>query len=77
MDRRATTVTTTTTKVAYTTREAAEATGLSERQIKRAMNAVEADKAGMPILPAKRVGARSVLIRADDLAAWIESLADY
>lgn len=63
-------------QLAYTPDQAAAQVGKSRRLIDRALNATDADEAGVPLLPSKRLGKRDRLIRHEDLVQWLDSLED-
>lgn len=65
-----------TTQLAYTVDQAAAQVGKSRRTIERAINARDAEKAGFPLLRAKRLGNRDLIITHDDLKAWLDQLED-
>lgn len=66
--------TTTPPPVAYTVRDAAAAAGVSTDVIRRAIHSTGAD-GEIPPLPARRLG-RRLLIRHEDLAAWVDGLPE-
>ena len=63
------------TQLAYTVAQAAEQIGKSARFVDRAVKATDADKAGIPLLPSKRIASGRVILHAD-LVRWLEQLPD-
>lgn len=63
-----------TARLLLTLTEAAEAVGMSELTMRRAVKATDPAKFPHP-LPAKKVG-KAYRIKADDLAAWVDALPD-
>ncbi|KNX38062.1 hypothetical protein [Luteipulveratus halotolerans] len=63
-------------QLSYSPDQAARAIGKSRRLIDRAMNATDAQEAGLPLLPSKRIGNRDRLILHADLVAWLQQLPD-
>lgn len=63
-------------QLALTPDQAAAAVGKSRRTIDRALNARDAEAAGLPLLRAKRIGRRDLVILREDLVAWLEALDD-
>lgn len=66
-------------QVAYTVREAADATGMSEHTIRRAIHATDPAAFPPPLVGAKRAGEgrnASYRIPAKALEAWIDSFPD-
>ncbi len=64
------------TQILYTIPQAAEQVGCSARQIQRAINATDAAKASLPLLPSKRLGVKGKRIAHADLIVWADNLPD-